>query len=227
MLLNNLKKNIDILIPWIFILISFLFFYPLNIFFILIFPITIVLYKNSLNIKKYRTHNLKTEINFYLGILGIFLFVLVPIGGEDYLYNSYQKNVIFSCYNLNRYSEEDFINNTHTWYKSEYSLPLLLDKVQECHTVKATPFLIYLMTHSPHTSNIINDFHAMGARDYGNQPLDVFFKIYPKLDKNTVDYSNLSNFIFNFYKKNNPNFNYKKSYDLIFNPISYPIIYDK
>lgn len=220
MIKHILRNNYDIIIPWIFAIFSFLFLYPLNILFILIFPIVIGIYKKRSNILIYRKYNLKTKINFILFWFGLIFIVLIPISGADYLYNSYQKNIIFSCYNLKHYTENDFIKKTHLWYKSEDSLPLLLDKVSECHISKATPFLAYLIIKAPHTSNPLNDFHAMGSKGYGNLPQKVFLKLYPNVDINEFNnintFSDTGHYILNYYKTMNPNFDYNDVSNSIF-----------
>jgi hypothetical protein len=230
-LITFIKNHFDIIIPLLFLIITWLFFFPYSILLIFIYPISILIYRNRIiKVKNYHKYNTKTKINFYLSFFIILFFSLIPLSGKDYLYNSYQKNVIFSCYNLNRYNENELIQKTYTWYKTEDSLLLLLSKVKECHITKATPLLSYLTVKAPRPSNPFDNFHALGSRNYNCEPENVFLNFYPNIKDNissNLKPSDLGIFMLDYYKKIHPDFNSDIAYNLIFTYMGYTIIYDK
>lgn len=90
----------------------------------------------------------------------------------------------------------------------------------QSYTIKATPFLAYLIIKAPHTSNPLNDFHAMNSKGYGDKPQKIFLKLYPNLgtDKiNTLNTSSdLGHFILNYYRTMHPDFDYNNVSNSIF-----------
>lgn len=163
----ELPKRIDIFIPWGYLIISFCFFYPYSILFPLIAIASLLTYKNRfLGGKNYICANISTLINTILISVAFLFTTLLPLILIDPIYNLYQERVVFSCWNLNRQSETDFLKKYHIWFKTNSSMDNLFKKIQVCHTTKAIPFLVYSSSHGLFSSNPFVIYHGLQGWEY-------------------------------------------------------------